>query len=221
MGNPGRQSSAEVSRYGSLSIFANLSVIPCRYDTAKVFVNVGCYYLFRMDIEPNNITAIDNAEWPRAVMAANAWRGRCLDLFARSESAVSETLLVLANTPERGTLVRLLHLVGQRFEELANLIGPAGAFALEGKASSAALSVFRTHEDLRVSLCHGVGKVVLDQQGRWLLLLRTLAFRSKQPQRMVRVVEANEADEIVNSLRSAGQRLVSELAKLRHALGSA
>lgn len=61
--------------------------------------------------------------------------------------------------------VRLPHLVGQRFEELANLIGPAGAFALEGKASAAALSTFRAHESLRTSLCHGVGKIVLDQQG--------------------------------------------------------
>ncbi|AZO59682.1 hypothetical protein EJ078_10875 [Mesorhizobium sp. M1A.F.Ca.IN.022.06.1.1] len=152
--------------------------------------------------------------------AANAWRGRCLDLFARSEAAVSETLLVLANSSRHGAVVKLPHLVGQRFEELATLIGPTGAFASEGKASAAALLAFRPHEGLRASLAHGVGKVVLDQQGGWLLVLRTLAFRSKQPQRTVLVIEQNEADEIVKSLQTTGRRLVSELGNLRHTLGS-
>ncbi|MBM2713557.1 hypothetical protein JQK88_20535 [Mesorhizobium caraganae] len=115
--------------------------------------------------------------------------------------------------------MKLPHLVGQRFEELATLTGPAGAFALEGKASAAALSAFRTHEGLRTSLGHGVGKVVLDQRGGWLLVLRTLAFRSKQPQRTVLVIEENEAEETVKSLQAAGQRLLSELGNLRHALG--
>ena len=141
-------------------------------------------------------------------------------MFARSEAAVSETLLLLANTPKRGAIVKLPHLVGQRFEELAALIGPTGAFAAEGKASTAAMLAFRTHEGLRTSLAHGVGKVVLDRQGSWLLVLRTLAFRSKQPQRTVLVVEQGEADEMVKSLQLTGRRLISELGNLRRALGS-
>jgi len=171
-----------------------------------------------MSIKMSSTPAVDNADWPRALAAANAWRGRCLDIFARSEAAVSETLLALANVSERGIVVKLPHLVGQRFEELANLTGPAGAFALEGKASAAALSTFRAHEDLRTSLCHGVGKVTLDQQGGWLLVLRTLAFRSKQPQRAVVIIEENEAEGLVKSLQTAGQRLRSELGNLRHTL---
>lgn len=165
-----------------------------------------------------SIPTVDKADWPRALAAANAWRGRCLDIFARSEAAVSDTLLVLANVSERGIVVKLPHLVGQRFEELANLIGPAGAFALEGRTSAVALSTFRAHESLRASLCHGVGKIVLDQQGGWLLVLRTLAFRSKQPQRTVLVIEENEAEGLVKSLQAAGQRLRSELGNLRHTL---
>ncbi|WP_206619032.1 hypothetical protein, partial [Mesorhizobium sp. M7A.F.Ca.US.002.01.1.1] len=122
--------------------------------------------------------------------------------------------------PKRGAIVKLPHLVGQRFEELATLIGPTGAFAAEGRASAAAMLAFRTHEGLRTSLAHGFGKVVLDRQGNWLLVLRTLAFRSKQPQRTVLVVEQNEADEIVKSLQTTGGRLVSDLASLRQALVS-
>lgn len=173
-----------------------------------------------MDRETSAIPAGSNDQWLHALNAANAWRGRCLDLFARSEAAVSETLLVMANRSSNGTVAKLPHLVGHRFEELATLIGPTGVFAAEGNASAAALSAFRPHEGLRASLAHGVGKVVLDQQGNWLLVLRTLTFRSKQPERTVVVIEQNEADEIVKSLQSAGRKLVSELANLRCALGT-
>lgn len=169
-----------------------------------------------MDIEVTTVPTADDDQWCRARMAANAWRGYCLDIFARSEASVSETLLVLANTSKGADVVKLPHLVGQRFEGLANLIGPTGAFSSEGKAS-AALSAFRVHESLRVSLCHGVGKVALDQRGGWLLVLRTLVFRSKQPQRTQLVVEENEAQEILTSLRTAGQRLGTELGQLRKA----
>ncbi|RVD55402.1 hypothetical protein EN828_25225 [Mesorhizobium sp. M2D.F.Ca.ET.185.01.1.1] len=173
-----------------------------------------------MDTETAAISAFSNDQWLHAVTAVNAWRGRCLDLFARSEAAVSETLLVMANTSRGGAVAKLPHLVGHRFEELATLIGPTGAFASEGKASAAALLAFRPHESLRASLAHGVGKVVLDQQGNWLVVLRTLAFRSKQPQRSVLVIEQSEAEEIVKSHQTTGRRLVSELGNLRHALGS-
>ncbi|MBM2711057.1 hypothetical protein JQK88_07305 [Mesorhizobium caraganae] len=173
-----------------------------------------------MDTETTTISAFSNDQWLHAITAVNAWRGRCLDLFARSEVAVSETLLVMANTTRDGAIAKLPHLVGHRFEELATLIGTTGAFGSEGKACAAALSAFRPHEGLRASLAHGVGKVVLDQQGNWLLVLRTLTFRSKQPERTAVVIEQNEAHEIAKSLQTAGQRLVSELANLRHALGS-
>ncbi|TPL72298.1 hypothetical protein [Mesorhizobium sp. B2-3-15] len=173
-----------------------------------------------MDTETTAISAFTNDQWLHALTAVNAWRGRCLDLFARSESAVSETLLVLANNTRNGAVAKLPHLVGHRFAELAALIGPTGTFASEGKASAAALLAFHPHEGLRASLAHGVGKVVLDQQGSWLLVLRTLTFRSKQPERTVLVIEQNEADEIVKSLQTAGRRLVAELGNLRRALGS-
>ncbi|TIP06451.1 MAG: hypothetical protein E5X72_01665 [Mesorhizobium sp.] len=173
-----------------------------------------------MDAETTADPVASNDQWPIALTAANAWRGRCLDIFARSEAGVSETLLMLANMSRQGGIVKLPHLVGQRFEELAVLIGPTGAFASEGTATAAALSAFRQHEHLRSSLAHGVGKVVLDRQGNWLLVLRTLAFRSKLPQRTVLVIEQSEADQIVKSLQTTGGRLVSELGNLRRALGS-
>ncbi|RWD01431.1 MAG: hypothetical protein EOS58_25495 [Mesorhizobium sp.] len=173
-----------------------------------------------MDTETTAIPAVNNDQWLNALTAVNAWRGRCLDIFARSEAAVSETLLVLADSSRQGAVVKLPHLVGQRFEELATLIGPDGAFAPEGRASAAALLAFRPHESLRASLAHGVGKVAVDRQGNWLLVLRTLAFRSKQPQRSVLVLEQSEAEEMVKSLQTTGRRLVSELGNLRQALGS-
>ena len=159
--------------------------------------------------------ATDPESWSAANTAAHAWRGRCLDSFARAEAAVSETLVVLAAVPKRGEGVALPLLVGQRFEALAAAVGADGPFTAEGKTVAKALAKFREQESLRVLLCHGVAKVALDQKGRWLLVLRLLALRSKQPQRTVLVVEQEEAETILDDLIRAGQRLSAPLGNLR------
>lgn len=61
--------------------------------------------------------------------AASAWRGRCLDVFARSEAAVTETLLVLVGVDGRGNALKLPHLVGQRYDALSKAVGAGGVFA--------------------------------------------------------------------------------------------
>lgn len=108
------------------------------------------------------------AAWDEAISSVNAWRGQAIQCFAQAEVAVSETLLALARHEGPGALVRLRRLVGQRFQDLHDTLAPEGPFSAEGTAASAALAAFRAHEDLRPALCHGVAKVALDRQGRWL-----------------------------------------------------
>ena len=50
-----------------------------------------------------------------ATEAINAWRGRCLMLFARAEASVSEALVMKAGDPGKPMLPLL---VGQRFAAL-------------------------------------------------------------------------------------------------------
>lgn len=78
-----------------------------------------------------NAKALVDTALPRAAFEAArdaaAWRGRCLDVFARSEAAVAETLLVLTAVDERSSSLKLPHLVGQRYDALSNAIRADGA----------------------------------------------------------------------------------------------
>jgi hypothetical protein len=96
----------------------------------------------------------------------NEWRGRCVDGLVRAEAAVTECLLAMSEVPERGGKVALPHLVGQRYAALAAAISEGGAFASEGAQLVAALGAFREYDVLRTALCHGVGRVTLDQKAQ-------------------------------------------------------
>ncbi|HZF44636.1 MAG TPA: hypothetical protein VEZ48_14640 [Sphingomonadaceae bacterium] len=172
----------------------------------------------------NAISPIDaptaDRRWFEATNAANAWRGRCLNTFARAEAAVSETLLAMSGVGGRGSGVKLPYLVGQKFETLAAAIGPEGPFASEGQVVANTLAGFRTYDHLRAFLCHGDGKIALDQRGAWLLVMRLPTFGSKLPERTFYVAFQKEADELALELGNAGKRLGQQLCKLRADLTS-
>jgi len=149
--------------------------------------------------------------------AVTAWRGRCLDLFSRSETAVTETLLALAALDGRPETIRLPHLVGQRYDALAVAIGPEGPFEKDGKAAFEALARFRQHDLLRTNVAHGVFTVTLDRHGRWHLVSRVLVLRSGCESRSVFVAEQDEAAEILRTLEKNSSRLRSTLGQLRKA----
>jgi hypothetical protein len=153
--------------------------------------------------------------------AAAAWRGRCLDLFTRSEAAVSETLLVLAAIEGRGSTIKLPHLVGQRYDMLEMAASASGSFAEEGKAAGAALLEFRKHDMLRTRLAHGTFTVTLDHLGRWHLVIRVLAFRAGREARDLFATDESEAAELLAVLERDGGRLRSTLGQFRQRLRSA
>jgi len=148
--------------------------------------------------------------------AAAAWRGRCLDVFAKCEAAVTETLLVLAKVDERGATLKLPHLVGQRYESLSRAIGAGGAFADEGKAAVEPLARFRIHDALRTQMSHGVFRVTLDHRGHWHLIARVLAVRTGRDSRDLFVTDQLEAAAILELLAKDGNRLGSALGQIRH-----
>lgn len=162
--------------------------------------------------------ALPRAPFEAARDAAAAWRGRCLDLFARSEAAVTETLLVLAAVEGRGAAIKLPHLAGQRYDALATAVGPAGTFAEEGKAAAEAVMRFRKHDELRTRLAHGIFTVTLDHRGRWHLVARVLALRASREARDLFVTEEGEAVEILAVVEKDGSRLRSTLGQLRQRL---
>lgn len=171
-------------------------------------------------ITPINAQASENA-WNDATTAVNAWRGLCLHYFTQAEDAVTETLLLLNTISLQGGAVgktRLPHLVGQRFEDLANAIGETGQFAEQGKKVRAVLSDFREHDALRVHICHGLGKVALERNGQWILLLRHQTLRDGEVQRNDLVFDQQEAKQRAERLRLHSQKLTTALRVFRQTL---
>jgi hypothetical protein len=158
---------------------------------------------------------IDAAAWDEATNAVNAWRGHALHCFAQAEAAVSETLLAMASAPQWGPKVRLRRLVGQRFEDLASALETKGPFADERAKAASVLAGFRDHESLRAFLCHGVAKVAFDRSGRWLVVLKLLAFRSREADRSSVVYEKREAEELLADLNKASRQVIGALHSLR------
>lgn len=170
--------------------------------------------------DPAPIKPADAVDWASVHEAVNAWRGRCLNAFARAEHAVTEALDRLSQDPAHGAEVKLPHLVGQRFEALAAMIGDDGPFAREGAAAFKTLTAFRAHDAVRAPLCHGVGKISVDQANRWTLIIRMTSFKAKRAERTMIVWEEDDARRLGDQIHADAQRLQAKLALLRPAAGS-
>lgn len=138
------------------------------------------------------------------------------------ETAVTETLLALSATAQGEIAVRLRHLIGQRFEDLAAAISPGGPFEEVGRHALTELSQYREkHETFRTLLCHGMVKVTVEQNGQWILLIRSLSIRSRQPDRTILALEQSEAEARLATLKRDGQKLTSSLGQLRKVAAAA
>jgi hypothetical protein len=126
--------------------------------------------------------------------------------------------LVLAGVEGRGALLKLPHLVGQRYDALAGAIGPTGAFAEEGKGALGALTRFLRHDDLRTFVAHGVFTVTLDYRSRWHLTARVLALRSGRESRDLFVTDEDEAAKILCAVEQDSGNLGSALGQVRQRL---
>ena len=157
----------------------------------------------------------DGLAWTRVASEVNAWRGASIQSFAQAEAPVTETLLILSRDDRRGATVQLRHLIGQRLEDLAQAIGPEGAFAAEGEAAFAALQMFRAYETLRVHLAHDVARIALERNGTWVVIFRHLAIRSRGSERRTTAFEQAEAVRTASELKRSTQRLDAVLGNLR------
>jgi len=173
-----------------------------------------------MDEADRNSVDPDQNLWTSVARDVNAWRGAGLQCFCAVETAVTETLLHLSEIPDRGSAVRLRHLIGQRLKDLGQLLGPEGTFGAEGKAAAEALSLFREYEPLRTMLAHGQAKLCVERTGRWIAIFRHIAIRAKQPERSTIVIEQGQAEEKMLGLRRSSQKLCSILANLRKTMTS-
>ncbi|MGN6307515.1 MAG: hypothetical protein ACTHNH_22070 [Mesorhizobium sp.] len=165
------------------------------------------------------IPPLQSIDWNVIFSEVNSWRGACMHHFSMVEAAVTETLLALSATMPSQAVVRLRHLIGQRYEDLAAAIGPEGPFGDAGKHALSELVRFReNHEAFRTLICHGTVKVTVEHNGRWLLLIRTLSIRSRQPDRAMLALNQSEAETKLAALKRDGTKLASLLGQLRKAM---
>lgn len=124
----------------------------------------------------------EEARWTAAAQSVNAWRGQLVQ--ASADAAVSEALLGLSGIPGRGEHIRLPHLIGQRFQDLADALDASGPFAAEGVIAASCLAALRIHEPLRTVLGHGVFRIALDRRDRWVVIAKVVTFRAKGAERI-------------------------------------
>ena len=96
-----------------------------------------------------------------AIERANAWRGRCVNLFARGEAIIGQTLI--ARAPGQP----LPMLLSQRIARLRKAVAGTGD-------QEQALDEFSAFANERNAIVHGEGKVFIDRNGGWLLILRSI-----------------------------------------------
>lgn len=160
--------------------------------------------------------SLPERNWGTIFAEVNAWRGGCIHHFSKVETAVTETLLVLSNAAPTGASIRLRHLIGQRFEDLVAALASEEPFGELGKSVRLELSNYREkHESFRSQLCHGVVKVTVEQNGGWVVVVRTLSLRARQPERNIIVLERGEAEARLAALKQDGQTLMAMLGQLR------
>lgn len=170
-----------------------------------------------MNAIPDQSTLVSNqVDWEAIYAAVNAWRGECMHHFSAVEHAVTETLFALDGAKPEGTTIRLRHLIGQRFEDIAEAIGSNGPFANVGRKAVEPLTHFREqHEAFRAQLCHGHITVSVCRNGHWLLVLRTLSIRGRRADTGQMVIEESNARSRLAELKRDGQKLAAVLGQLR------
>ena len=138
--------------------------------------------------------------------------------IAAAEKAATDTLLLLDSVKPDGAKIKLRHLIGQRFEDLAAATGPDGPFAEAGEAAHKAMENYRQHEAFRALLCHGVAQVTATRNGTWVLIIRSVAIRARQREEITAVFEKDDAETKLVQLKWDGQKLASTLGQLRKKL---
>jgi hypothetical protein len=146
-----------------------------------------------------------------------AWRGECLDLFAKGDALIG-TLLALAL--DKGHDIHLPQLSGQRTMEAIRLVALVGGTDAEVEDAGKALDDWQAIESRGELLAHGTVTEVLDREGNWHALIDTVTYRAGKLNRGRWAVGQLETDEFRQQIVASFGRLKAELGRVRLRLGS-
>ncbi|SFP64300.1 hypothetical protein [Sphingomonas rubra] len=160
----------------------------------------------------STIEPVDTIEWNVFKTEANLWRGRMLEHFAAVEHAVTETLIHLG-AGSAGK--KLPHLAGQRREALRLALASGGGSL--GKPALDALVQFQREADHRAFVCHGVGRLLVDQQRQWHLYMTILA-PDDTDQEVAWTISKSASEQLVRRLNASSRCVIDRLANFRNAV---
>jgi hypothetical protein len=146
-----------------------------------------------------------------------AWRGRCLNVFARTEKAVTETLAQLQHSNAK---VLLEPLAGQRLKTLETIMATYPASAAQQKARETALSSWGKLDVMRPFLSHGILTELVGRTGDWHLQLDFIAVKKGKCEEQRLNWSKAEALDFEESLKKAFNALSNQLGQLRKSAGS-
>ncbi|WP_326523619.1 hypothetical protein [Sphingomonas sp.] len=150
--------------------------------------------------------------WERMCAEIHQWRGEMLDIFAKTERAVGQTLNAAGSKGQK------LYLVGPKYDELEKLVGESGALAAVGRQVRGELAAFRAYDPLRSTLGHGELQATADATGKWVAIFRLLVFRSTGTESEVAVFSKNEAEALRDTLKARSAHLIGQLRNLQKQL---
>jgi hypothetical protein len=164
-----------------------------------------------MSVELPISPSLDQA-YRAAVDDVNRWRGRCVELYARIERAIGETLLSVAESKQPAK--RPPEMFGPRLKALRALVGPDGEHRNSDLAER--LAAFDSDVNHRNLIVHASGRVSIDAKNNWLWSYR---FDSGgKGQDVTGHIDRGEAGDLEKRLASTAKSLGARLANFRNGL---
>lgn len=157
--------------------------------------------------EPANLRPHDLAR-----VEIETWRGSCLNVFARMEKSVTETLVRLQDGNPK---VVLEPLAGQRFKTLETLMADCPTTPAQQQARQTALASWRALDVMRPFFSHGILTELVGRTGEWHLQLDFIAIRKGKCEVQRLNWSKAEALEFEERLHTAFKALTNQLGQLR------
>ncbi len=159
--------------------------------------------------EPSNLRPHDLAR-----VEIETWRGRCLNVFARMEKSVTETLVRLRDGNHH---LSLEPLAGQRFKTLEGMITVYPATTAQHQARQKALDSWRELDVMRPFFSHGILTELIGRTGEWHLQFDFIAIRKGKAEVQRLNWSKAEALAFEERLLAAFKALTNQLGQLRKA----
>jgi hypothetical protein len=169
----------------------------------------------------NDVSGMGLAPFQIAQVEIDQWRGSCLNAFSIGEAAISKVLEKLAALPLDCPVPKIDHLAGQRASQLALLLPKLPLTKNQRNALYGALGDWRSREQERTFLAHGVVSVSLQRDHQWFAIFDVRVYRNGIPEQPRWTVSHKEADEFATALKNAGDKLAQSCGAVPNWLASA